>query len=125
MAASLMGPSMSQQPSWAHVVRGARAGPQVPFPPPLPLLPPTAGKVCVPITSKAIQLAKSRLVQVGDISFVGVHPEFRDEYVRDQLDRKSKAVHLPAEKSVRTLCFGRRPKLRLFFICFNLLVGVR
>ena len=23
------------------------------------------------------------------------------------------------------LCFGRRPKLRPFFICFNLLVGIR
>ena len=38
LAASLVGPSVSQQPSWAHVVRGVRAGTQhLQFPPPPPL----------------------------------------------------------------------------------------
>ena len=64
LAASLVGSSVSNQPSWAHVVRGARGGPQhpqFPLPPPLPLLPPPAEKLCAPITPGAIQLAKSRL----------------------------------------------------------------
>ena len=84
------------QPSWDHVVRGVRVGPQVPLPPPIPLLPPAAGKLCVQITAGAIQLAKSRLVEVVegrfDVDFSGVNPEFRDEYVREQLDKMAKAA---------------------------------
>ena len=102
LAASLVGPSVSQQPSWAHVVRGARAvaqQPQFPLPPPLPLLPPP-GKLCVPITAGAIQLAKSRLEEVGErlfgVDVAGVHSEFRDEYVREQLDKKAKAAEMSA-----------------------------
>ena len=83
---------MSNQPSWAHVVRGARGGPQhpqFPLPPPLPLLPPPAEKLCAPITPGAIQLAKSRLEEVGEIFGVaGVHQDFRDEFVREQLTRR-------------------------------------
>ena len=98
LAASLVGPSVSQQPSWAHVVRGARAdhpNPQFPLPPPLPMLPPP-GKLCVQITAGAIQFAKSRLVVVGegrfDVEFSGVNPEFRDEYMRELLDKMAKAA---------------------------------
>ena len=101
-AASLVSPSMSNQPSWAHVVRGARAGPQLPLPPPLPLLPPPSGKLCIPITAGAILLAKSRLVKVGEgrfgvDDFGGVNPEFRDEYVREQLDKIAKDVNLSVD----------------------------
>ena len=90
--------TLSHQPSWAHVVRGARSGsqhPQFPLPPPLPLLPPPAGKLCSPISAGAVQLAKSRLEEVGErFGVAGVHPDFRDQYVREQLDKKSKAVSL-------------------------------
>ena len=98
---------MSQQPSWAHVVRGARAGsqhPQFHITPPPPLLPPP-GNLCVLITVRVIQLAKARLEEVGERLFgvdaAGVHPEFRDEYVREQLDKKAKALDLAAEKSAQ------------------------
>ena len=99
LAASLVGSSVSHQPSWAHVVRGAKAGPQYPqfpLPPPLPLLPPPAGKLCAPITARAVQLAKSRL-EVGErFDAAGVQPEFCDEFVREQLNKKAKAFSLSA-----------------------------
>ena len=95
LAASLVGPSVSLQPSWAHVVQGARAGlhhPHVPLPPPLPQLPPSGGKLCVPLSAGAFLLVKSRLKEVGEkasiFDFVGIHPDFRDEFVREQLAKK-------------------------------------
>ena len=107
LAASLVGPTISLQPSWAHVVRGGSAVPQLPqlpLPPPLPLLPPPSYKLCVPISARVILLARSKLEVVGvenrfGVDVAGVHPEFRDEYVREQLDKKAKAASLPVEKS--------------------------
>ena len=104
LAASLVGSSVSNQPSWAHVVRGVvRAGPNVPFPPPLPLGPATSGQICIPVSAGALLLAKSRLEEVDDRIFetAGVHPYFRDEFVREQLDKKAKNVDLSTEKSER------------------------
>ena len=110
LAASLVGPSISLQPSWAHVVRGGSAVPQLPqlpLPPPLPLLPPPSSyKLCVPITPRVILLARSKLKIVGcenrfGVDDAGVHPEFRDEFVREQLDKKAKAVNLPVDKSAQ------------------------
>ena len=74
LAASLVGPSVSDQPSWAHVVRGAKAGHMshlVPIPPPHPLLPPPVVKVCDPITVGAVQIGKARLKMiVGLLDFI-------------------------------------------------------
>ena len=98
LAASLVGPSVSQQPSWAHVVRGTRAGQHSHGPPapPYPHLPFADQKLCVPITAGTLLLAKSKLVEVADGRFGGdvggVNHYFRDEYVREQLDKKAKSA---------------------------------
>ena len=58
-----------------------------------------AGKLCAPITARAVQLAKSRLEEVGErFDAARVHPEIRHEFVREQLDKKAKDVSLLAEK---------------------------
>ena len=108
LAASLVGPSVSHQPSWAHVVRGARAGPkhlQFPSPPPHPVYWPHVQKLCVPITTDVILLAKSRLAEVGEGRFGGVcegiHPEIRDEYVREQLDKAAAQGVEASDKSAQ------------------------
>ena len=53
----------------------------------------------MPITTDVILLAKSRLAEVGEGRFSGfcegIHPEIRDEYIRDQLD-KAAAQHVEA-----------------------------
>ena len=54
LAASLAGPAESHQPSWAHVVRGARTGPQCPRPPPLPPSIPRPGVLREPVTKEAL-----------------------------------------------------------------------
>ena len=60
LAATLVRPSVPDQPSWAHVVRGAtNAGPllpHVPVPPPQPLSAPTVRKLCKPITAGGFSL---------------------------------------------------------------------
>ena len=62
LASSLAGPAVSQQPSWAHVVRGAHAAPPHPQPPVLPH-PAAAGVLSVPLTAKALVLARSTLLR--------------------------------------------------------------
>ena len=54
LAASLASPAVSLQPSWAHVVSGARTGPQCPRPPPLPPCPIRAGVLCEPVSREAL-----------------------------------------------------------------------
>ena len=60
LASSLVGSSVSQQPSWAHVVRGAKVGPQLPHCPPAPpvplLLQPVGQTLSEPLSAE--QLAK-------------------------------------------------------------------
>ena len=53
LAASLASPAVTLQPSWAHVVRGARTGPLCPRPPPLPTCP-RAGVLSEPVTREAL-----------------------------------------------------------------------
>ena len=70
MAASLVGTGVSQQPSWAHVVRGACAVPQhqlllIPLAPPLPMLHTLVGKMTVSVNAEALLLAKSNLIKHG------------------------------------------------------------
>ena len=65
LAASLVGTDVSQQPSWAHVVRGACGVPLpqlslIPPAPPLPL-PTLAGKMSASVTAGALLLARSHL----------------------------------------------------------------
>ena len=52
MAASLASPAETLQPSWAHVVSGARSGPQCPPPP--PLLHARAAVLAGPVTEQAL-----------------------------------------------------------------------
>ena len=70
LAASLVGTGVSQQPSWAHVVRGACAVPQhqlllIPLAPPLPMLHTLVGKMTVSVNAEALLLAKSNLIKHG------------------------------------------------------------
>ena len=60
LAASLSGPTESQQPSWAHVVRGARAVHQYPVPPVPPCLP-SVGALDKPVTEEGLRVSKARL----------------------------------------------------------------
>ena len=99
LAASLVAPTVSQQPSWAHVVSGGGAHapipprPQVPHPPPQPPPTPSVKKMAVPINARVLQLAISSL-KIPENRFndcAGVHKTFIDEFVVDQL--KVKAVN--------------------------------
>ena len=54
LAASLASPAETLQPSWAHVVSGARSGPQCPRPPPPPLLHARAAVLAGPVTEQAL-----------------------------------------------------------------------
>ena len=60
-AASLASPAVSLQPSWAHVVSGARTGPQCPRPPPLPPCPIRAGVLCEPVSREALARVQPNL----------------------------------------------------------------
>ena len=90
---------MSQQPSWAHVVRGGGANapmpplPQVPHPPPHPPPTPSVKKMAVSISARVLQLAISSL-KIPEKMFndlAGVHKTFIEKFVEDQL--KVKAVN--------------------------------
>ena len=107
LAASLVGPTVSNQPSWAHVVRGAKVGPpqlQLPIPPTPPKIP-HPEKMCVPVTPGALQVALSKLVKVNTrifaVDYDGVNSYFRDEYVKAQAEKKAKALELTAKKSAK------------------------
>ena len=62
LAASLASPSNCQQPSWAHVVRGALPQPHVP-PAPLMPMPTQVGKLTASVTAAALVQARSRLTK--------------------------------------------------------------
>ena len=62
LASSLTGQAVTQQPSWAHVVRGVQVVPHHPLPPVQPLLP-SVGVLSMPISAEALVLARSALVR--------------------------------------------------------------
>ena len=63
LAASLASAAVSLQPSWAHVVRGARAGPLCPRPPPLPACA-RAGLLVGPVTELLLEFYLSEWIQL-------------------------------------------------------------
>ena len=76
LAASLSSSAESHQPSWAHVVRGARGVVlQHPRPPPVPPCLPKAGVLGKPITGETLQVSRDKLSFSRD----PVDPPVRDE----------------------------------------------